>query len=102
MAGATAEERQLAVEGVAEDLTLWKQAIALRMDVFEGKLELNTAATERVETNTRELVEILNDWKGAMKVMTFINRLAKPVATITAIGAACMAIWTAWRTGTHP
>lgn len=82
------------------DVNLWRQALAKRsealesrMEAFEAQLTENTVATKRVDESTRELVDILNSWKGAMKVMDFLAKFAKPLGVAASIGAA----WAAWR-----
>lgn len=71
-----------------EDLQLWRAAFAERMDKFERRLDDNAEATKRIEANTSQIVEIFESWKGAMKVLEFLGKLAKPVAAIgAAIGA---------------
>jgi hypothetical protein len=84
----------------SQDADLWRQTLVLRsdqleqrMEAFEQQLHENTEATKRVDTSTRELVDILNSWKGAMKVMDFLAKFAKPLTVIASIGAA----WATWR-----
>jgi hypothetical protein len=74
----------------AQDQHLWRRAIVLRMDKLEEKLAQNTEATQRVDTSTRELVDILTSWKGAMKVIEFLGKLAKPLAAMVALAAAVL------------
>lgn len=83
-----------------QDADLWRIALAKRsdalehrMETFEAKQAENTETIQRVDTNTRELVDILNSWKGAMKVMEFLAKFAKPLGVLASIGAA----WAAWR-----
>lgn len=78
---------------LAAELDLYRTALAIRIDKLEEGLLANTEATERVDRNTAELVLILNSWKGAMVVIDFLGKLAKPLA---AIGAA-LGAWFAWR-----
>jgi hypothetical protein len=75
------------------DAELWRRSFALRMDAFEHKLEENTESTQRVEDSTKELVAILNSWKGAIQVLEFLGKIAKPVAAIAAVMGAIFA----WR-----
>ncbi len=89
----SAEERQIAVEQVAEELALWKQAFSDRLSKFEQALEENTKATKRVDENTKEVVDILQSWKGAAKVMNFLASLAKPIGALLVFGAS---LWAAW------
>jgi hypothetical protein len=85
------------------DPDLWRRSIAIRqdaleanMEAFQEKLEENTEATKRVDKNTSELVDILNSWKGAFTVLDFLGKVAKPVAAIGSVVAACVAIWFNW------
>lgn len=63
-----------------------------RMDKFEVGLDENTESTKRIEGNTSELIDILNSFKGAFKVLSWIGTIAKPV---TAIIAFFLTIWAA-------
>lgn len=87
----TADENE--AKGLADDLHVWRNAFAARMDAFDQRLAENTQSTKRVEDNTRELVDILKSWKGAMEVFEFLGKLAKPLAAIgLAFGA-----WFTWK-----
>lgn len=77
----------------SQDLELWRKAFAVRMDKFERRLDENTEVTKRVDTNTTELVDIMNSWKGAIKVLEFLGKLAKPLAAITTFFAVWFAFW---------
>lgn len=82
-----------------------------RMDTMDGRitdlkdqlqsneelLAANTAATNQINANTKELVEAFESWKGAMQVLEWIGRIAKPVAAIIGVVSACMAVYAAWR-----
>jgi hypothetical protein len=72
----------------AEVDALWRDAMGRRMDGFESRLDDNTAATKRVENNTQAIVDAFESWQGAMKVLDFIGRMAKPLAAIVALVAA--------------
>jgi hypothetical protein len=72
----------------AEVDALWRDAMGRRMDGFESRLDDNTATTKRVENNTRAIVDAFESWQGAMKVLDFIGRMAKPLAAIVALIAA--------------
>lgn len=64
---------------------------------MQAALDLNTKATTDVRTNTSELVDILNSWKGAFKVFEFIGKLAKPLAAIVGVVAAIGALWASFK-----
>lgn len=78
-----------------EDEALWRDAFGRRLDGFESRLDDNTATTKRVEANTQEIVDAFRSWQGAVKVLDFIGRLAKPLAAIGAL----IGVWFAWRSG---
>lgn len=61
-----------------------------KMNRLHEELKANTAATERVDANTAELVSLLNSFKGAFTVFDLIGRAARPVGYIA---AACAALW---------
>lgn len=73
-----------------------------RMARIEASLKKNTEATERVETNTSDLVDLFVSFKGAFKVLEVLGKLAKPLGAIVGLGVAVAAAWTAFRTGASP
>ena len=77
-----------------DELQIWREDQARRIDELERRLDKNTESINRVEANTKEVVEILQSWKGAMNVLEFLGKLAKPLGALTAIVAA----YTAWKT----
>jgi hypothetical protein len=94
------QERKNAIEDIATDLDHWRKGIDNRLDVLEEKLAENTDATEGVKAqmqsvkdDTAELVQILNSWKGAMRVFDFVGKLAKPIGAVVTF---CLALWAAW------
>jgi len=68
-----------------------------RMARIERSLELNTAATKRVETNTSDLVDLFISFKGAFKVLEGLGKIAKPVAAVVGLGAALLSLWAAFK-----
>lgn len=73
-----------------------------RVGNLERGLAENTATTKRIETSTHEMVEIFDSWKGAMKVLEGIGKLAKPMSYIAALAASVTGIWVAIKTGIMP
>lgn len=73
-----------------------------RVGNLERGLADNTATTKRIETSTHEMVEIFESWKGAMKVLEGIGKLAKPMSYIAALAASMAGIWVAIKTGIMP
>ena len=70
-----------------------------RMTRIERDLAANTAATRETADNTSELVDIFNAFKGAMKVLEYFGKLAKPLSYILKAGLAAAAVWVAIKTG---
>ncbi|BEP92497.1 hypothetical protein GmRootA79_08810 [Acidovorax sp. A79] len=64
------------------------EQIALRRE-----LEANTLATQAVKADTAELVELFQSFKGAIKVLNWLGKLAKPMAYIVGCGTACVGFW---------
>jgi hypothetical protein len=83
-------ERLTAVEQAAARHELWHQDIGTRMLSFEGKLDENTSTTARIEASTTELLELLNSWKGAMKVLGWV---ARPITLLSTLVASCVALY---------
>jgi hypothetical protein len=64
-----------------------------RLDVLESSLVANTAATQRVEANTSEVVSLLQSFKGGFKVLDLLGKVAIPLGAIAgAVGAFWLAI----------
>ena len=87
------DERLIAVEEAAHRHELWHQDIGARMLSFESKLDENTCTTARIETGTKELLELLTSFKGAMRVLEILGKVAKPIIAITTLVGAVIALW---------
>ena len=72
------------------------------LSTVKEQLAENTEATKRIETNTGELIEILTSFKGAFKVLTWIGKIAVPLAAIAGLFTALYAAWQAIKTGVSP
>jgi hypothetical protein len=64
-----------------------------RVDEMDRRLQVNTEATERIDNNTRELVEAFRDLKGFFSVTNAVGRLAKPLGWVLAAGTAGVLLW---------
>lgn len=73
-----------------------------RMDSIQTQLDENTESTRRTESNTSELIDILNSFKSAFKVLTWIGSLAKPISAIIGVGLGILGVVQAIKTGVHP
>lgn len=73
-----------------------------RVGHLEKGLAENTAATKRIESNTSEIIDMFGNFKGAMRVLEGIGKLARPVSYVAALGASVAGIWAAFKTGIMP
>lgn len=84
----------------AFDPEIWRRAVEIQIDSLKEGLEDLEAKVDRrfvesqgkiatIDQNTTEVVEILRDWKGAMRVLKFTAKVIAPLSVIaTAITAA--------------
>ncbi|GDY37675.1 hypothetical protein [Acidovorax sp. NB1] len=77
-------------------------AIKLEQAQFRVELAENTNATKRIEANTAEMLDVFESWKGAMKVLTWIGKAAKPLGYLVGLGASMAAFWAALKGGVSP
>lgn len=70
-----------------------------RMQGIRDDLDINTAATQRVEANTAALVDLLNNAQGAFRVLEMLAKLAKPLGAIAIATAAFVSVWSALKGG---
>lgn len=92
------EKLDAAVQLIDERL----EAGDVRMQQLTERLAENTSATRRTESNTAEIVEILEAWKGAFKVLAWVGKLAKPMGAIIGLGVALYGAWEAFKVGGRP
>ena len=62
----------------------------------------NTETINQIKTDTAEMLAVFQSWKGAMKVMEMIGKLAKPLGYIVGFGASMAAFWAAMKSGVNP
>lgn len=77
---------------------------AQRMGRIEGdlaamrtKLESNAESMQKVLDSTTEIVSFFDSMRGAMRVLDWIGKLARPVAGVVGLCAALVALWSAVR-----
>lgn len=85
-----------------DSLTDEVTAIKLEQAQFRVELAENTNATKRIEANTAEMLDVFESWKGAMKVLNWIGKAAKPIGYVVGLGASIAAFWAALKAGVHP
>lgn len=78
------------------------ESVQQQLDLVTAIDSKQSAAIDTLVTNTAEILEVFASWKGAMKVLDYLGRVAKPLGYIVALGASAMAVWTAYRTGASP
>ncbi len=93
-----ADWREL-VDAALEQGRKQMQVTDQRLAALENEMVANTESTKQVESNTSEIVEIMNDWKGAMKVIGYVGRAAKPMSYIVGFCTAVYAFWTTLKGG---
>lgn len=64
-------------------------------ETLRAELADNTKATKAVADATSELVELFQSFKGAIKVLNWLGKLAKPMAYIVGLSTACLGFWAA-------
>ena len=62
----------------------------------------NAETIKEIKTDTADMLEVFKSWKGAMRVMEMIGKLAKPLGYIVGLGASIAAFWTAMKSGVSP
>ena len=65
-------------------------------------LKENTDDTKAIKADTAELLEEFRSFKGAMKVLEWIGKAAKPIGYVVGLGASIAAFWTAMKSGVPP
>ena len=81
-----------------------KTVAAIQIEQASAKVLLaeNTETIKEIKTDTADMLEVFESWKGAMRVMEMIGRLAKPLGYIAALIAAVVGIWNAMKSGIGP
>lgn len=77
-------------------------AVKLEQANFQRLLKENTDDTKAIKADTAELLEAFNSFKGAMKVLEWIGKAAKPIGYIAGFCASIAAFWTAMKSGAPP
>ena len=84
--------------------TLTDEITAVKMEQAEFRrlLKENTDATNAIKADTAELLEAFRSFKGAMKVLEWIGKAAKPLGYIVGACASVTAFWAAMKSGVTP
>ena len=86
------------MHNLADEIT----AVKLEQAEFRHLLKENTDATNAIKADTVELLEAFRSFKGAMKVLEWIGKAAKPLGYVVGLGASVAAFWTAMKSGVPP
>ena len=81
-----------------------KTVAAIQIEQASAKVLLaeNTETINEIKTDTADMLEVFESWKGAMRVMEMLGRLAKPLGYIVGFGASVAAFWAAMKSGITP
>ena len=83
---------------LADEIT----AVKLEQAEFRHLLKENTDDTKAIKADTAELLEAFRSFKGAVKVLEWIGKAAKPLGYIIGVCASVTAFWTAIKSGVPP
>ena len=86
------------MNSLADEIT----AVKLEQSEFRRLLKENTDDTKAIKADTAELLEAFRSFKGAMKVLEWIGKAAKPLGYVVGLGASVAAFWTAMKSGVPP
>lgn len=59
----------------------------------------NTATIQEIKTDTADMLATFESWRGAMRALEMIGKLAKPVSYIVGLCASVAAFYTAMKAG---
>lgn len=84
--------------------TLTDEITVVKLEQAESRrlLKENTDATNAIKADTAELLEAFRSFKGAMKVLEWIGKAAKPLGYIVGACASVAAFWAAIKSGVTP
>ena len=100
-------------EGFNDYMAAELRTADLRMDELVGKvnaiekdqaaaralLKENTEAVNAIKSDTADMLATFESWRGAMRVLEAIGKLAKPVGYIVGMFASVAAFYTALKSG---
>ena len=81
-----------------------KTVAAIQIEQASAKVLLaeNAETINKIKTDTADMLEVFESWKGAMRVMEMLGKLAKPLGYIVGFAASVAAFWTAMKSGVSP
>ena len=75
------------------------RSIGEQLDAGDARMTRIEADLAALRAQIAELLEYLNAVRGALKVLNWLGKLAKPLGYIVAFGAACVSFWAAVKNG---
>lgn len=75
---------------------------AATMSGLHSAIAENTAETKNIKADTRELVALLNSFKGAFRVLELIGKAARPLGYIAALVGSVLGIVSIFKGGGGP
>ena len=91
-------EGEKRMNSIADEIT----AVKLEQAEYRRLLKENTDDTKAIKADTAELLDAFHSFKGAMKVLEWIGKAAKPLGYVVGLGASVAAFWTAMKSGVPP
>lgn len=81
-----------------------KTVAAIQIEQASAKLLLakNTETINEIKTDTADMLAVFESWKGAMRVMEMLGKLAKPLGYIVGFVASVAALWATIKSGVNP
>ena len=81
-----------------------KTVAAIQVEQASTKVLLaeNTETIKEIKTDTADMLEVFESWKGAMRVMEMLGKLAKPLGYIVGFVASVAAFWASMKSGVSP
>lgn len=92
------DEGDRRMNSLADEITVVK----LEQAEHRRLLKENTDDTKAIKADTAELLEAFRSFKGAMKVLEWIGKAAKPIGYIAGLCASVAAFWAAMKSGVTP
>lgn len=69
---------------------------------LKTQLDENTQDTKAVREDTSKLVEILESWRGAIRVLEGVGRIFRPLSFVAVFLSAIAAFWAGIKNGIVP
>ncbi len=85
-----------------ESLELQNAKLVDQTNAMQAELSENTADTRIVKENTSQVLDVVQSWQGAMKVLEGIGRVFRPLGFIAVFASAVVATWASIKNGISP